>query len=102
MIDRIEKFGLQVARPVYEMIEQEALPQTGVASAQFWRGLSDLIHVQGPRNRALLAKREDLQAKINSCHKPPPGTPPDAAASRAVRPDTATLCPTAQGFIVDI
>ena len=28
MTERIDKFGLQVARPLYEMIENEALPGT--------------------------------------------------------------------------
>ena len=43
MTDRIEKFGLQIARPLYDLIELEALPATGVASDQFWRGLSELV-----------------------------------------------------------
>ena len=32
MTQRIEKFGLQVARSLYDMIENEALPGTGVGS----------------------------------------------------------------------
>ena len=47
MTDRIDKFGLQVARPLHDMIEREALPLTGVASDTFWQGLVG----PGPRLR---------------------------------------------------
>src|SRR5690606_27093469 len=48
MSERIDKFGLQVARSLYDMIEREALPGTGVSSDQFWKGLSELVHEKGP------------------------------------------------------
>ena len=50
MIARIDKFGLKVARPLHDMIENEALPLTGVASDTFWKGLADLVHDFGPKN----------------------------------------------------
>ena len=56
MIDRIEKFGLKVARPLHDFIEHEALRATGVAADTFWLGLSELVHEFGPRNRALLGR----------------------------------------------
>ena len=52
MTDRIEKFGLQVARPLHDMIEREALPAAGVASDTFWQGLSGLVHDLGPNGAA--------------------------------------------------
>ncbi|MFZ9625572.1 MAG: hypothetical protein ACO3AD_09955, partial [Burkholderiaceae bacterium] len=60
MVERIEKYGLRVARSLHDMIEQEALPGTGVAPERFWRGFSELIHGMAPRNRALLARRDEL------------------------------------------
>ena len=80
MTDRIDKFGLRVARPLHDMIENEALPQTGVASDTFWKGLSDLVHDFGPKNQALLAKRDDLQAQIDAWHRVHRGQPIDTAA----------------------
>jgi malate synthase len=77
MIDRIEKFGLRVARPLHDMIEFEALPATGVPSDTFWRGLSDLVHGFGPRNRALLANGATTCRRRST-----PGTGCTAAAAR--------------------
>ena len=83
MTDRIEQFGLQVARPLFQMIETEALPGTGITSQQFWTGLSELIHGLGPVNRELLARRDSLQAQIDAWHKARRGQPHDADAYRA-------------------
>ena len=43
MAERIEKYGLRVARSLHDMIEYEALPGTGIAPERFWRGLSELF-----------------------------------------------------------
>ena len=73
MTTRIQKHGLQVAASLHQMIETEALPGTGVTPDQFWKGLSELVHTLGPKNRALLAKRDELQAKIDEFHAAAPG-----------------------------
>jgi malate synthase len=101
MTDRIEKFGMQIARPLYEMIEQEALPATGVTSDQFWRGLSELVHDQGPRNRALLARREELQAAIDAWHRTHRGTPHDAVAYKELLTEIGYLVPEGPDFTID-
>ena len=75
MTARIDKFGLKVARLLHDMIEVEALPLTGVDSDTFWKGLSDLVHDFGPKNRALLAKRDDLQAQVDAWHRVHRGQP---------------------------
>jgi malate synthase len=101
MTDRIEKFGLQVARPLYEMIEREALPPTGVASDAFWKGLSDLVHELGPKNRALLARRDDLQAQIDAWHRAHRGLPIDAMAYREFLAEIGYLVPEGPDFTID-
>ncbi|WP_316014975.1 malate synthase G [Roseobacter sp. HKCCA0434] len=77
MGDRIEIEGLQVAREMHAFIEERALPGTGVASDDFWKGLSALIHEKGPRNRELLAIREEMQGKIDAWHVERRGQPHD-------------------------
>ena len=101
MTDRIEKFGLQVARPLHDMIEHEALPLTGVASDTFWQGLADLVHDFGPRNRALLARRDELQAQIDAWHRAHRDQPIDAAAYRAFLTGIGYLVPEGPDFQID-
>ena len=101
MTDRIEKFGLKVARSLHDMIEQEALPGTGIDSDRFWKGLSEVVHELGPKNRALLAKREELQAKIDAWHRERRGQPHDAAAYTAFLKEIGYLVPQSPDFSVE-
>ncbi len=69
MSDRIHVHGLQVARVLHQLIETEILPGTGVISERFWRGLAAIIAEFGPRNRALLSRRDELQTAIDAWHR---------------------------------
>jgi len=100
MSERIEKFGLQVARSLYDMIEQEALPGTGVDSDRFWKGLSDLVHAKGAKNRALLARRDALQARIDAWHRERRGRPHDQAAYTAFLHEIGYIAPVGPDFQV--
>ena len=68
MSDRVAQHGLQIVQSFADFIEKEALPGTGVTADVFWRGLSDLAHDFGPKNRALLVHREELQSQIDGWH----------------------------------
>ncbi|WP_340108767.1 malate synthase G [Pikeienuella sp. HZG-20] len=72
MSARIEIEGLQVDRRLATFIDEAALPGSGVDAKTFWSGFSALIHEFGPRNRALLARREELQGKIDEWHRANP------------------------------
>jgi len=76
----LEKAGLSVAAELVSFIEEQALPGTGVETLEFWRGLADLYARFTPINRALLEKREKLQAQIDAWHKQHAGNPIDIAA----------------------
>ncbi|MBX2837009.1 MAG: malate synthase G [Gammaproteobacteria bacterium] len=65
--------GLKVAQVLKEFVEQEALPGTGVEAAVFWTALSDIVKDIGTRNSELLAKRDDIQEKIDAWHQANPG-----------------------------
>ena len=56
---------LRVAEVLHRFVEEEALPGTGLDPAAFWSGLDDLVHDLAPRNRELLARREELQQAID-------------------------------------
>ncbi|MFM1991389.1 MAG: Malate synthase [Pseudomonadota bacterium] len=101
MTDRIELHGLKVARPLHDMIVNEALPGTGITADAFWKGLSGLVHELGPKNRALLAKRDDLQAKIDAWHAARRGAPLDAAEYTGFLKEIGYLMPDGPDFSVD-
>ena len=68
MSQRIEESGLQVAKPIHDLVNQAILPGTGVSESAFWVGFAAILAEFGPRNRALLDKRDQLQAQIDQWH----------------------------------
>ena len=74
--------GLQVATPLYRFIEDKVLPGTGVKSADFWKGFDEIVKDLSPKNEALLAKRDRLQADLDNWHKAHPGPIKDMPAYR--------------------
>ncbi len=68
MTEMINAGNIQVAAPLYNFINNEALPGTGIEPDRFWSALDELVNTLGPRNRALLAKRDDLQVKLDAWH----------------------------------
>ena len=101
MTDRVERAGLQVANELADFIETQALPDSGVAQADFWGGFSDLIHDFGPKNAALLQTREDIQAKLDTWHKENAGKPHDPKAYEAFLRDIGYLVPAGADFEID-
>ncbi|WP_345796459.1 malate synthase G [Castellaniella sp. MT123] len=83
MTDRISSHGLQIAAVLHQFLEQEALPGTGVQPAAFWEGLAAIMHDLAPKNRALLAERDRIQAAMDDWYGKHPGPVADPAAYRA-------------------
>ncbi|MBA5779106.1 malate synthase G [Stappia sp. F7233] len=81
-MERVDAAGLKVAAELYEFVNNDVLPGTGVSADAFWQGLSSIVHDLAPENRALLAKRDALQEKIDAWHKAHRG-PIDLAAYKA-------------------
>ena len=69
MSQRIEESGLQVAKPIHDLVNQSILPGTGVTAAVFWDGFAAILAEFGPKNKALLDKRDQLQSQIDSWHR---------------------------------
>jgi malate synthase len=83
MTDMQTRAGLSVAASLASFIEQKALPGTGVSPDKFWSGLADVFARFAPENRALLAERDRLQAKIDEWHLARRGQAFDADAYQA-------------------
>ena len=62
----IERHGLRVDERLDDFITREALPDTGIKPEAFWQGFAGLIRDLAPKNRALLEKRDRLQARIDA------------------------------------
>ncbi|NUB15152.1 malate synthase G [Azospirillum brasilense] len=100
MTERIQVGGLQVATELHRFIENEALPGTGVTPEQFWSGLDAILHDLAPRNRALLAKRDALQAQIDEWYRSRRGQPLDRAAHTEFLKEIGYLLPEGPDFAV--
>jgi malate synthase len=75
--------GLDVDPGLADFVESELLPGLAIAAEQFWRGLADLVADLGPRNRALLDRRDALQAAIDGWYRDNRQRPVDVAAEEA-------------------
>ncbi|QID19202.1 malate synthase G [Nitrogeniibacter mangrovi] len=69
MTERTQIGGLQVANELKSLLENDILPGTGVTAEQFWSGLDAIVSDLAPKNAALLAKRDELQSKLDAWHK---------------------------------
>jgi len=98
MTERVQVGGLQVAKALYDFVNNEAIPGTGIAADQFWAGAAAVIKDLAPKNRALLAKRDELQAQIDAWHQARKGQIHDAAAYKAFLQEIGYLLPEPEDF----
>ena len=101
MADMIAVNDLTVATQLKRFIDEEALPGTGLAPDAFWSGLSAVLNDLAPKNRALIAKREDLQQKIDAFHVERRGKPIDPAEYRAFLDEIGYIVPEGEAFSVE-
>ena len=95
---RRSRFGLMVARELDEFIANEALPGTDVSLDDFWSGFSAIVRDLTPTNRALLAKRDELQTAIDAWHRDRRGQQHDSEAYKAFLMDIGYLVPEGGDF----
>ncbi len=101
MTEMIQAGNLQVAKTIYDFINDEALPGTGVAQNAFWAGLDEIVQDLGPRNRELLARRDALQTQIDAWHKDHQGENFDPAAYKAFLEQIGYVVPEGPDFQVE-
>ncbi|WBL65644.1 malate synthase G [Thauera sp. WB-2] len=93
MTERVTCERLQVATSLKRFIEEEALPGSGVDPAAFWSGFDALVHDLAPRNAALLAERDRIQAEVDAWHRANPGPIKDMAAYKTFLASIGYLLP---------
>ena len=100
MTERIQVGGLQVASVLHDFVQNEALPGTGVDSAAFWTGAEQVINDLAPRNRALLAERDEIQDKLDAWHAENPGAGYDKTAYKQFLTEIGYLRPEPADFAI--
>ncbi|WP_417843742.1 malate synthase G [Thalassospira sp.] len=100
MTQRISKGSLQVATVLHDLVAKDVLPGTGVDADAFWASFEKLVKELGPRNRALLAKRDDMQAKIDEWHLSRRDQARDPAAYKEFLAEIGYLLPEGDDFYI--
>ncbi|TFZ01746.1 malate synthase G [Ramlibacter humi] len=97
MTARTSAHRLEVATELHRFIEDKVLPGTGVEAAAFWKGFDALVHDLAPKNAALLAERDRLQAELDRWHQQHPGPIQDMKGYRAFLEQIGYLVPVPAG-----
>ena len=99
MTNRIDIAGLRVAGELFTFVGDEALPGTGIGEIDFWKRFAEIVKELAPKNRALLARRDALQAKLDDWYRHN-GAPTDMAAYKAFLTEIGYLVPEGPDFKV--
>ncbi len=100
MTEFVTRAGIEADPQLAAFIETDVLGSLGRDVDAFWKGFADLLGRFGPRNADLLAKREDLQAKIDAWHTERAGQPHEAGAYRTFLEDIGYLVPEPGEFTI--
>ncbi len=90
--------GVRIAPALYHFVTKEALPGTGVDTHAFWNGLAELVTELTPKNQALLARRDQLQAQIDQWHQESRNEPFNLRAYKTFLQETGYLTPVGDDF----
>jgi len=83
MTQRIQQGGLQISDDLYQLVNNEIIPGTGIEADHFWSELEAVLEEFAPRNKALLEKREHLQQQIDQWHQQRQGETLDPISYKA-------------------
>ncbi|HRI63466.1 MAG TPA: malate synthase G [Polyangium sp.] len=100
MTNRIERSGLMVDVALAQFIENDVLAPLGKNAGAFWSGCASLLQAFVPRNRALLSRRDSLQAQIDAWHEARAGEPVDIAEYRTFLENIGYLVPRPGNFSI--
>jgi malate synthase len=100
MVPRVTVGRLEVASSLHDFLTQEALPGSGVDASELWEGLESILTRFIPRNRDLLARREELQRRIDEWHLAHPGPITAPAAYLEFLYEIGYLVPEPADFVI--
>jgi malate synthase len=100
MANRVEVGGLKIDEGLYRLVRDEIAPGTGVNADRFWKSLGEIVRDLGPKNRALLQKRDKLQKQIDEYHLARKGQPFNREEYKAFLTEIGYLVPEGKNFKV--
>jgi malate synthase len=92
---------VQIDAVLYDFVNREALPGTGIDEKPFWSGLATLIRTLAPANAALLERRNELQNRIDDWHRQNPGPTFDPVRYKAFLTEIGYLSSEKEDFAID-
>jgi malate synthase len=91
---------LKIDKGLYDFVDAEVIPGSGIQAHEFWKGFAALVRALAPRNAELLHTRDQLQAQIDSWHRQNPGPSFDHAEYRSFLSRIGYLVPEGAPFAV--
>ena len=101
MTERINIAGLQIAKELADFVADEAVKGTDMRPEDFWAASAAVLNAHRATNKALLEKRDALQAKIDQWHIARKGQPHDGAAYKGFLEEIGYLLPEGEDFSID-
>ena len=101
MTERLSIAGLQIDKQLADFVANEAVQGLEISAEAFWAACANVLNAHRDTNKALLAKRETLQAQIDEWHKAHRGTPHDVAAYKAFLTEIGYLVPEGPDFTIE-
>ena len=100
MTERIQQGGLQIAASLFDLVNEQIAPGTGIEPAVFWQRFEEIVTDLAPKNAALLAKRDEIQQQIDDYHRARSGQAHDAQAYKHFLTEIGYLQPEGPDFKV--
>jgi malate synthase len=101
MTERVSIAGLQIDKQLADFVANEAVQGLEISAEAFWAACANVLNAHRDTNKALLAKRETLQAQIDEWHKAHRDTPHDVAAYKAFLTEIGYLVPEGPDFTIE-
>ena len=103
MSERIQKGSLAIDAELYNFIAQEVAPVVGIDNDKYWQDFEAIVKEFSPRNKALLAKRDDIQTQIDEWHinNPASNGQFDKAAYTQFLKDINYIVPEGDDFLIE-
>ena len=101
MTNYVSRGGLSIAAELSQFVNDELLAGTGITPDQFWDGFDSAVHALAPRNRELLAIRDDMQQKIDSWLRDNASSQLDSESYTAFLRDIGYLVEEGPSFQID-